>query len=106
MNNIIFFFYNKLYSPNLINSIINYNLIEEGYIKIESFNVNTNELIFGNNNTILKGLIVSINTHNFENILLTLNNNDYIKYDKIKYKINIVDAYTFNNILYKAYIIY
>lgn len=106
MKNTIFFFYNKLYTSNLINSIINYNFIEEGYIKIESFNINTNELIFGDNNTILKGLIVSINTPNFENILLTLNNNDYIKYDKLKYKINIVDAYTFNNNLYKAYIIY
>lgn len=106
MDNIIFFFYNKLYSSKIIDSIINYNFIEEGYIKIESFDVNTNELIFGNNNTILKGLIVSINTSNFENILLTLNNIDYIKYDKIKYQINLVDAYTFNNILYKAYIIF
>ena len=97
MNNIIFFFYNKLYSIKLIESIINYNFIEEGYIKIESFNVNTNELIFGNNNKILKGFIVSISSTNFENILFTLNNTDDIKYNKLKYKINIV---------YKAYIIY
>jgi hypothetical protein len=106
MNNIIFFFYNKLYSIKLIESIINYNFIEEGYIKIESFNVNTNELIFGDNNKILKGFIVFISSHNFENILLTLNNIDDIKYNKLKYKINIVDAYSFNNIVYKAYIIY
>ena len=106
MNNIIFFFYNKLYSIKLIESIINYNFIEEGYINIESFNTNTNELIFGNNNIILKGFIVSINSINFENILFLLNSSDDIKYNKLKYKINIVDAYSFNNIVYKAYIIY
>ncbi len=106
MNNVIFFFYNKLYSIKLVESIINYNFIEEGYIKIESFNKNTNELIFGDNNKILKGFIVSINSINLENILFILNNTDDIKYNKLKYKIDIVDAYTFNNILYKAYIIY
>jgi hypothetical protein len=100
------FFYDKLCSTYIKRIFKKYSFIEKGYIKIKSYNYQTNELILGNND-ILEGIVLFFNPIFLDDILYELNNNNnkHISYNKYKYKIEIVKTYINSNI-HEAFIIY
>ena len=101
------FFYDKLCSTYIKKIFKKYSFIEKGYIKIKSYNYETNELILGNNH-ILEGIVLFFNPIFLDDILYELNNNNnkHISYNnKYKYKIEIVKTYINSNI-HEAFIIY
>ena len=105
-----FFFYNKLTNVELIEKISNKFEIYDGYIIIQNYDIENDNLEISNtslnNNKLLYGKIVDFNM-NLDNIIKKINEIEDCKFkNKIKYLLEeIWTNKTFGG-TYKAYIIY
>jgi hypothetical protein len=112
------FFYNKLKDPELINKISTNNIIKDGYILVQKYNISTNTLLLGDDTSsrseVVQGKIVSFYL-SLEQFIDKLNNISEIRIPfKHKYNMENVDVIvnTLENnksisfVKEKAYIIY
>jgi predicted transcriptional regulator len=107
---VLFFFYKNLSNIDLIKKINNSFTINDGYILIENYNYEDNILTINNNsaknNIILHGKIVNFNDI-LEDVLLKINRLDFFnKESSNKFTLDNIWVTKNNGYLYKAYIIY